>query len=69
MHMYLSEIARITGGCLTGRDASISSVSIDTRTLKQGDLYVGIKGDQFDGKPVVPEKSEAEGARRDPGRL
>ncbi|MGR8978833.1 MAG: UDP-N-acetylmuramoyl-tripeptide--D-alanyl-D-alanine ligase [Gammaproteobacteria bacterium] len=59
MQMLLSEIARITGGCLIGQDAPVSSVSIDTRTIKPGDLYVGIKGCQFDGNDFVGEAAEA----------
>ncbi|HVZ21428.1 MAG TPA: UDP-N-acetylmuramoyl-tripeptide--D-alanyl-D-alanine ligase [Vicinamibacterales bacterium] len=32
-----------------GPDAGFSGVSIDTRTLRRGELYIGIRGDRFDG--------------------
>ncbi|MHC1739051.1 MAG: UDP-N-acetylmuramoyl-tripeptide--D-alanyl-D-alanine ligase [Ignavibacteriaceae bacterium] len=34
---------------------SLHSVSIDTRTLKKGSLYVAIKGEKFDGHDFVSE--------------
>jgi UDP-N-acetylmuramoyl-tripeptide--D-alanyl-D-alanine ligase len=34
---------------LVGANCSFTSVSIDTRTLQQGDLYVALVGDNFDG--------------------
>lgn len=33
----------------TGPDIPFSSVSIDTRTLKPGDLFIALPGEQFDG--------------------
>jgi UDP-N-acetylmuramoyl-tripeptide--D-alanyl-D-alanine ligase len=59
--MNLSEIAQIVQGELAGTDVTVTSVSIDTRTLKPGDLYVGIKGHQFDGNTFI-EQAEAAGA-------
>ena len=50
MRMLLSEIASSVGGRLSGNDLQISSVSIDTRTLAKNDLYVSIKGRNFDGQ-------------------
>jgi MurE/MurF fusion protein len=40
---------------------AINGVSIDTRTLQKGDLYVAIKGDSLDGHEYV-EKAFANGA-------
>lgn len=42
------EIAGATGG-ETAADFDVSGVSIDTRTLKPGDLFVAIKGEKTDG--------------------
>ena len=44
-------VAARMGGALTAGDATreLGDVSIDTRTLKAGDLYVGIRGERFDG--------------------
>ncbi|GAB4264397.1 MAG: UDP-N-acetylmuramoyl-tripeptide--D-alanyl-D-alanine ligase [Methylomicrobium sp.] len=49
MNLLLSEIAQRIGGVLSGDDLAVTGVSIDTRTLKPGDLYCAIKGERFDG--------------------
>lgn len=54
-----AEIAAATGGALSG-DWSVSGVSIDTRSLAAGDLFVALK-DQRDGHDFVP-KAYAAGA-------
>lgn len=59
MQMLLSEIAELVGGTLIGMDALQTSISIDTRTLKPGDLYVAIKGDTFDGNDFVAQAEQA----------
>jgi UDP-N-acetylmuramoyl-tripeptide--D-alanyl-D-alanine ligase len=59
MNMTLSEIALIVNGECVGDDVLISSVSIDTRTLKAGALYIGIKGHQFDGNEFVGQAIQA----------
>ncbi len=59
--MLLSEVASHVGGKLLGEDLAISSVSIDTRTLVEGDLYIAIKGPNFDGHCFI-EKAKAAGA-------
>lgn len=59
MHMQLSEIAAIVGGQLIGADAAINAISIDTRTLQPGQLYVAIKGDRFDGNAFMPAAEQA----------
>ncbi len=59
--MLLSEIARYTGGYLVGDDLAIAAVSIDTRTLKKDDLYIAIKGQNFDGHTFI-EQAETAGA-------
>ena len=44
-------VAERMGGAIAAGDAAreFGDVSIDTRTLKAGDLYIGIRGDRFDG--------------------
>jgi UDP-N-acetylmuramoyl-tripeptide--D-alanyl-D-alanine ligase len=49
----LSELTEALGGELRGGDAEFSTVGIDTRTLKPGDLYVAIRGARFDGNEFV----------------
>ena len=53
MQMSLSEIARNVDGQLIGEDLTISAVSINTRTLVAGDLFVAIKGQNFDAHRFV----------------
>ena len=53
-----SEIAEITHGRLFGADAAVTGVSTDTRTIKQGDLYVAVKGERFDGADFIPQAAE-----------
>ncbi len=61
MNMSLSEIASHVNGRLSGQDINISSVSIDTRTLSSGDLYLALKGLNFDGHTFI-NKAKAAGA-------
>ena len=44
---------------MTGADLEISAVSIDTRTLQPGDLYIAIKGENFDGNDFVKHAETA----------
>ncbi len=61
MELNLSEIARNLLAQLIGSDIAISSVSIDTRTLQAGDLYIAINGKNFDGHDFIA-KAEYAGA-------
>jgi len=44
---------------LAGDDVAFTGVSIDTRTLQQGDLYVAIKGERFDGHAFIEAATSA----------
>jgi UDP-N-acetylmuramoyl-tripeptide--D-alanyl-D-alanine ligase len=57
--MMLSEIAECVQGKLVGEDVVISSVSIDTRAMQPGQLYIAIKGHNFDGNEFVAEAEQA----------
>ncbi len=59
MNMMLSEIAGLVQGQLHGNDVEVSSVSIDTRAIKPGELYVAIKGHNFDGNEFVGMAEQA----------
>jgi len=50
----LQEAARILGSRSGMPDHPIAGVSIDTRTLKAGDLFVALKGERSDGHEFVP---------------
>ena len=51
----IREIIEATGGKLTQGDAraSVRGVSIDSRSVRKGDLFIAIKGDTFDGHDFV----------------
>jgi UDP-N-acetylmuramoyl-tripeptide--D-alanyl-D-alanine ligase len=59
MNMMLSEISACVQGKLIGEDKAISSFSIDTRAIKPGQLYVAVKGQNFDGNDFVAEAEQA----------
>jgi UDP-N-acetylmuramoyl-tripeptide--D-alanyl-D-alanine ligase len=55
----LSEIAEMCGGQLTGDGAAmVSHLSKDTRTLAPGDLYLALRGGNFDGNAFVSAAAE-----------
>ncbi len=49
----LSDLAKVLSARLIGKDAETGSVSIDTRTLEPGQLFVAIKGPNFDGHDYI----------------
>ena len=52
--------AAIAGAIVAGdRRRAFTGVSIDTRTLKPGDLFIAIRGDRFDGADFAPAAIEA----------
>lgn len=53
MKMMLSDIAKSVQGELFGDDIIIETVSLDTRTLKPGELYIAIEGKNFDGNQFI----------------
>jgi UDP-N-acetylmuramoyl-tripeptide--D-alanyl-D-alanine ligase len=57
--LQLSEIATAVQGELIGADIAVNGVGIDTRTLQAGDLYIAIKGKQFDGHDFVDKAQQA----------
>ena len=59
MKMMLSDCAEAIQGRLVGEDVAITSVSIDTRAIKPGQLYIAIKGHNFDGNEFVDQAEQA----------
>jgi len=49
----LSEIAKATGGQLSGKDVPVTGYSTDTRSIKSGDVYFCLRGDRFDGHDFI----------------
>ena len=58
------QIAEFAGGKLTIGDGnvSVSKVSTDSRTLKPGELFVALRGENFDGHKFVESAVKAGGA-------
>jgi UDP-N-acetylmuramoyl-tripeptide--D-alanyl-D-alanine ligase len=54
----LATAANSMHGHLTGADRLFEGVSIDTRTLRSGELFVALKGPNFDGGDYVSQASE-----------
>ncbi|MFE8072773.1 UDP-N-acetylmuramoyl-tripeptide--D-alanyl-D-alanine ligase [Marinobacteraceae bacterium S3BR75-40.1] len=57
----MAELTPVLEGMLQDGSAFFSGVSIDTRTLNRGDLYVAIQGERFDGHDFVDDAA-AKGA-------
>ena len=51
--MTLSMLAKFIDCDFQGCDQSVTGVSIDTRTLEKGQLFIAIKGEHFDGHEFV----------------
>ncbi len=58
-HLELDECLVPLKASLLGESVSISGVSIDTRTLKPGELYVAIVGERFNGHEFVQAAIDA----------
>jgi UDP-N-acetylmuramoyl-tripeptide--D-alanyl-D-alanine ligase len=61
MARTLAAVAEKLDARLIGDDAGFASVSIDTRKLDDGDLFIAVKGDKFDGNDFVVD-AHAKGA-------
>jgi len=54
--LLLDEIIKATGGrVLTEGPSSFKSLSIDSRTIKDGEIFLAIKGQRFDGHDFIDE--------------
>ena len=59
MNLTLEEIAEHVGGKLRGPTAaSVRGYSIDSRTMKRGELFFAIKGPRFDGHEFVAQAAQ-----------
>ena len=56
--LLLSDLAALLQGQLHGSDALIASVSTDSRNLRAGDLFVALRGPNFDGHAYLPQARE-----------
>src|SRR5690242_16422080 len=63
MNLTLDEINAAVGGTLEGPgNVKVKGYSIDSRTLKPGELFVAIKGPRFDGHQFVQQAFEKKAA-------
>ena len=53
--LFLSDIANAVNGQLHGENVQINSITTDSRTLKKGDLFLALKGDNFDGHKFIEQ--------------
>jgi UDP-N-acetylmuramoyl-tripeptide--D-alanyl-D-alanine ligase len=63
--LTLADVAAATGGDATGAppsDDPLAGVSIDSRTIQRGELFVAIRGPRFDGHDFLAQAAEREAA-------
>src|SRR5918997_3811385 len=57
--MRLSEAAALLNARTAGGDVTFTRVSTDTRSLENGDLFVALRGERFDGHAFVAQAQAA----------
>lgn len=58
IHGSLTALARTLSATLVGPDTGFAGVSTDTRALRPGELFVALRGPNFDGHEFVPQAQE-----------
>jgi len=53
MKLNLSELENILGSSVINSDVTFEGISIDSRTIKNNELYIPIKGENFDGHEFI----------------
>jgi UDP-N-acetylmuramoyl-tripeptide--D-alanyl-D-alanine ligase len=58
--LSLAQIAKLAGGSISADDTSalVSRISTDSRTLRDGDLFVPLRGDNFDGHKFIEQAAQ-----------
>jgi UDP-N-acetylmuramoyl-tripeptide--D-alanyl-D-alanine ligase len=62
MKRTLADFAQAVGGTLHGRDGPFDTVTIDTRKLAAGDLFMALPGERVDGHKYVSDAAAAAAA-------
>jgi len=57
--MALQQAAKILKGTCFGENVNFSNISTDTRKLQNGDLYIALHGDVFDGHDYIKQAEQA----------
>ena len=60
--MRLAEAVAALGGRASGGDALFTGVSTDSRSLREGDLFVALRGERFDGHEFLKTAAGAKAA-------
>ncbi len=55
MNLSLSEAASMVGAACTGNDAAVLRICTDSRAIRPGDLFVALRGANFDGGAFAAE--------------
>lgn len=55
----LSELEEPLQGHLSGPDCTVAGVSIDSRSVRAGDLFVALRGENFDGHDYLEQVEDA----------
>ncbi len=56
--LLMSQLAQITAGELHGNDVEFSALSIDSRSINSGELFVALRGPSFDGHAFIDEAQQ-----------
>jgi len=56
--MLLSQAAQVLDGRLVGEDVRFTAVSSDSRKLEPGDLFIALRGENFDGYEFVAQAAQ-----------
>jgi UDP-N-acetylmuramoyl-tripeptide--D-alanyl-D-alanine ligase len=56
--MLLSQAAQVLNGRVAGPDVRFNAVSTDSRKIAQGDLFVALRGENFDGYEFVAKAAQ-----------
>jgi len=57
--MKMSQVAQALGAEMHGEDVMLDGVSKDTRDIREGDLYVALIGERFDGHAFISGANDA----------
>ena len=60
--MQLKDLALLSNGLLNGSSLEVAEFSIDTRSIKKGEVYIAIEGENFDGHDFIEEAEKKEAA-------
>ena len=58
MTINLQDLALVSKGSLFGDSLEVSEFCIDTRTLRRGEVYIAIEGENFDGHAFIDDAEE-----------